>query len=89
MTIYRVKLHDKAASESRYTSVAAASEDEALYVCEQQEVGHVGFWLPASEAAELEAKEAEGSLSGREKGRLQSHRQSKAYQVVKAGEAES
>ena len=88
MAIYRVKLHDKASGESRLSSVAADSEDEALYICEQQEMGHVGFWLPPGEVSELEAKEAAGTLSGRDKGRLHSHRQSKAYEVVKTGEAD-
>lgn len=86
MTVYRVKLHDKASGESRHTSVAAESKDEALWICEQQEMGHVGFWLPDSEVSELEKKEKDGTLSGREKGRLHSHRQAKAYEVQKVSE---
>ena len=84
--IYRVKLHDKESGESRSSSVAADSKDEALWICEQQELGHVAFWLPPDEVAELEAKEAAGELRGRDKGRLYSHRQSKPYQVIKAAE---
>jgi hypothetical protein len=84
MTIYRVKLHDKASGESRHASVAADSKDEAIYICEQQELGHVGFWLPDSEVSELEAKEAAGTLSGRDKARLYSHRQAKTYDIVSA-----
>ena len=83
MTVYRVKLHDKASSESRLSSVAADSKDEAIYICEEQELGHVGFWLPDSEVSELEAKEKNGGLSGRDKARLQSHRQSKSYDIQK------
>ncbi len=83
MTIYRVKLHDKASGESRHSSVAADSKDEAIYICEQQELGHVGFLLPDSEAAELEKKEKDGSLAGRDKARLYSHRQAKAYDIVR------
>jgi len=90
MAIYRVRLHDKASGESRYSSVAADSKDEAVWVCEQQELGHVGFWLPPDEVAELEAKEADGSLRGRDKGRLHSHRQTKPMEVVRdAKEADS
>lgn len=81
MTVYRVKLHDKKASESRFASVAADSKDEAVYICEQQEIGHVEFWLPGDEVSELEKREL---LSGREKARLQSHRQEKAYTIVSA-----
>ena len=88
MTIYRVKLHDKASSESRHSSVAADSKDEAIFICEQQEVGHVEFWLPGDEVSELEAKEAAKMLSGRDKARLQSHRQDKSYELVKAGGAD-
>lgn len=84
MTVFRVKLHDAKLSASRFSSVAADSKDEAVWVCEQQEVGHVGFWLPDSEVSELEVKEREGSLSGRDKARLQSHRQSKPYKIEKA-----
>lgn len=87
MTIYRVKLHDKRTSESRSTSVAAESKDEAVYICEQQEIGHVEFWLPGEEVSELEAKEAAGMLKGRDRGRLYSHQQEKPYAIQKAGEA--
>lgn len=86
MTIYRVRLHDKASGEFRQSSVAADSEDEAIFICEQQELGHVGFWLPPDEVGELEQKERDGSLSGRDKARLHSHRQSSPYVVQKAGE---
>ena len=85
MTVYRVKLHDKASSESRFSSVAADSKDEAIFICEQQEIGHVEFWLPGDEVSDLEGKEAQGMLAGREKARLQSHRQSQAMHIVKAG----
>lgn len=88
MTVYRVKLHDKALSESRFSSVAAESKDEAIYICEQQEVGHVEFWLPGDEVAELEAKLVSEGLKGRDKARLQSHRQEKAMEIVKAGGAD-
>ena len=88
MTVYRVKLHDKASSESRIASVAADSKDEAVWICEQQEAGHVEFWLPGDEVGELETKAAEGMLSGRDKARLQSHRQSKPYLIVKSKEGE-
>ena len=57
-----------------------------IFICEQQELGHVGFWLPPNEVAELEKKEKADALSGRDKARLQSHRQSKPYAVAKAGE---
>ena len=83
MTVYRVKLHDKKASESRYSSVAADSKDEAIYICEQQEVGHVEFWLPGDEAKELEQHAA--YLKGRDKGRLLSHQQEKPYKIQKVG----
>ena len=88
MTVYRVKLHDKKSSESRFSSVAADSKDEAVWICEQQEVGHVEFWLPGDEVSELEKKQAAGMLAGRDKARLLSHRQIKAYEVVNAKGAE-
>jgi len=72
MTVYRVKLHDKASSESRIASVAADSKDEAVWI----------------EVGDLETKAAEGMLSGRDKARLQSHRQSKPYLIVKSKEGE-
>ena len=84
MTIYRVRLNDKVASESRHASVAAESKDEAVYICEQQELGHVEFWLPGDEVTELERKEM---LSGRDKARLLSHRQERPYVVTKAEKA--
>lgn len=86
MTVYRVKLHDKRSSQSRHTSVAAESKDEAVWVCEQQEVGHVEFWLPGDEAAELEKVMAAGALKGRDKGRLLSHQQDKPYAIQKVGD---
>jgi hypothetical protein len=89
MTVYRVKLHDKASSESRLSSVAAESKDEAIFICEQQEVGHVEFWLPGDEVSDLEKKEAEGMLKGRDKAQLQSHRQAKPYAIMKSKEADS
>ena len=89
MTVYRVKLHDKASSESRIASVAADSKDEAVWICEQQEAGHVEFWLPGDEASELEAKLAAEGLKGRDKARLQSHQQSKPYAIVKSKEGDS
>ena len=87
VTVYRVKLHDKASSESRLASVAADSKDEAVWICEQQELGHVEFWLPGDEVSELETKLAAEGLKGREKARLQSHRQERPYAIQKAGEA--
>ena len=87
MTIYRVKRHDKKSGESRLSGVAADSKDEAVYICEQQELGHVEFWLPGEEVSELEKKAAEGALKGRDRARLLSHQQSKPYEIKKAGES--
>ena len=87
MTVYRVKLHDPKSSESRYASVSAESKDEAVYICEQQELGHVEFWLPGEEVSELEKQAAEGALKGRDRARLLSHQQSKPYEIKKAGES--
>lgn len=88
MTVYRVKLHDKSSGESRLSSVAAGSKDEAIWICEQQEVGHVEFWLPSDEVKELEGEEAMGVLKGRNRARLLSHRQEKPYAIQKAGGAD-
>jgi hypothetical protein len=84
MAIIRLRLEDKPTSEFRAASVAAESVVEAVEIVEAQQQGHVGFAIDPSEALALEKKLREGTLTGREKGRLMSHRQDRPYKVMRA-----
>ena len=89
-TVYHLKLTDTVSGEFRIVSVAASSLDEAEAIVMAQEAKKVGFQITDSgELSELFAKQAEGSLSGREKGRLFAHMQEKPYKIQKAKEADA
>jgi hypothetical protein len=84
MPVIRVRLEDPS-GEWRSAAVAADTQDEAVAVVEALEAKRTAFLIDPSEAKELERKLREGSLSGREKARLLTHRQERPYKVVKAG----
>lgn len=86
MPIFRVRLEDAESGEFRQVAVAADSKEEARAICEQQESGHVQFFLSGEEAAALEEKEKNGELRGRERGLLDSHRQATPYKIVSVKE---
>ena len=86
MPIFRVRLEDAESGEFRQVAVAADSKEEARAICEQQEAGHVQFFLSGEEIADLEKKEKDGSLRGRDKGLLFSHRQANPYKIVSVKE---
>lgn len=84
--VYHFKLTDSETGESRFVSVAANSLEEAEDVVLRQEAKKVGFNLDAGEVKDLEAKLKDGTLSGRDKARLFTHRQDKPYAIQKAKE---
>lgn len=83
MPVFRIRTKHPS-GEFRQVSVSADSEDEAVFIVEGQERDHVGFQIDPREAASLEKKMREGSLSGRDKARLLSHQQDVPYKVQKA-----
>lgn len=81
----KLRLRDAEGSgERRYVTVAAANEDEAVETVLRQEQKKVAFVLDPSDVAAFEKRLREGTLTGRDKARLFSHRQSKPYTIVKA-----
>lgn len=81
MAIYRFRLKDAASGERRIGSVSAESKEEAVAVLEAQEAKKVQFYLDAAGVADLEKKLKDGTLSGADKGKLFSHRQTAAYKI--------
>jgi hypothetical protein len=72
--------------ERRIVSAAAASREEAVAVVEAQESKRVAYMIDPSEAAELEKKLRDGTLTGRDKARILTHQQDVPYVVQKAKE---
>ena len=88
MPVYTFKT-THSSGERRSGQVAADSKDEAEAILLAQEEGHVEFIIDPSEVKDLEQKLKEGTLSGRDKARLFSHRQDKPYKVEAVKGAES
>lgn len=86
MAVFRFRLKDSATGEQRFVSVAAESKEEAEATILRQENKKVAFNLDPTEAADFEKRLKEGTLTGRDKARLFSHQQDKAYKVVKGEE---
>lgn len=87
MPVYHFRLTDTETGEFRNVSVAADSKEEAEETILRQESKKVGFFLDPAEAASLEKRLKDGTLSGRDKARLFSHNQEKAYSIDKAKES--
>jgi hypothetical protein len=87
MAVFRFKLKDDKTGESRFVSVSADSEAEAIATIERQEAKKVGFVLPAAEATSLEKRLKEGKLTGRDKAMLFAHQQDAPYKFEKGGKA--
>lgn len=81
MPVFHFRLEDSESGEFRNVSVAADSQDEALATIERQEAKKVAY--QADDIAGLEQRLKEGTLTGRDKARLFSHRQQKPYKVKK------
>ncbi len=88
MAIFRVRLKDSS-GEARIAAVSADSQDEANAIVEEQEAGHVAFVLDDVAVQDFEKKLKEGTLSGRDKARLFSHRQTRPYKVESVKGADS
>lgn len=89
MPVYHFRLTDTETGAFRSVSVAADSKEEAEDVIYRQEMKKVNFFLPEETVKDLESKLKSGELTGRDKGRLLSHRQEKPMTVQKAKEASS
>lgn len=85
--VWHFRLTDSETGEFRNVSVAAATKEEAEQVILQHEQKKVNFQLGDDDVKDLEQKLKDGTLSGRDKGRLFSHRQEKPYKIEKAKEA--
>jgi hypothetical protein len=86
MPVFRFRLKDAGSSEFRSVAVAADSVDEAAAIVEASEAKKVAFELDPKEAAGFAERLKAGQLSGRDKARLFTHRQSKPYVISKAKE---
>lgn len=86
MPVYHFRLTDTETGEFRNVSVAADSKEEAESIIYEQELKKVRFQADPEEIKNLEARLKSGTLSGREKARLFTHRQEKPYTVQKAKE---
>lgn len=84
MPVYHFRLTDTETGEFRNVSVAADTKEEAEEIIYRQEMKKVNFFATPDELSDLESKLKNGTLSGREKARLQAHRQEKPYTVKKA-----
>lgn len=83
MPVYKFLLADTVTGERRYVSVAADSKEEAEQTVLAHEAKKVNYQAGPDEVKDLEAKLKAGTLSGREKARLLTHRQEKAYTIQK------
>lgn len=88
MPIFRFKLEDTETGAFRIVSVAADTMEEAEETIYRQEMKKVNYSLGAEDLDRLSALEEEGSLRGREKGKLFSHRQLAPYKTKKGVEVE-
>lgn len=84
MPVYKFRLTDTETGEFRNVSIAAETKEEAEEVIYQRELKKVNFQTNDDEVKDLEAKLKAGSLSGREKARLLTHRQETPYKFQKA-----
>lgn len=82
MALYRFRLKDSASGEVRVGTAAAESPDETEQILLTQEADTTAFTLQDVDVRDLERKLKEGSLSGRDKALLFSHRQAKPYKIV-------
>lgn len=87
MPVYHFRLTDTDTGEFRNVSVAADSKEEAEEVILRQEAKKVGSFLAPEEVSSLEERLKQGTLSGRDKARLLTHRQEKPYVIQKAKES--
>lgn len=87
--IFRFKLTDTETGEFRIVSVAAASLEEAEATVLRQEQKKVNFFLDDNDVSDFEERLSQGTLTGRDKARLFSHKQEKPYKIQKAKEGES
>lgn len=83
MPVYRFLLSDTETGEKRFVSVAADSMEEAEQTVLAHEAKKVNYQGSDEEIKDLEAKLKAGTLSGREKARLLTHRQEKPYKIQK------
>lgn len=83
MPVYRFLLTDTVTGERRFVSVGAGSLEEAEATVLNHEAKKVNFQASDEEVKDLESKLKDGTLSGREKARLLTHRQEKAYKIQK------
>ncbi len=82
MPRYRIRLNDPDSNEFRVYRIRAASEAEALEVIERREQRSVDWRMDDDRLADLEEKEAEGIVTGAERGMLHTHRQASRYEVA-------
>ena len=83
MPVYKFLLADTVTGERRHVSVAADSLEEAEATVLAHEAKKVNYQASDEEVKGLESKLKEGTLSGRDKARLLTHRQEKAYTIQK------
>jgi hypothetical protein len=83
MPVYHFKLEDTVTGERRYVSVAADSKEEAEQTVLAHEAKKTNYQATDEEVKDLEAKLKAGTLSGRDKARLLTHRQEKPYKIQK------
>lgn len=88
MPVFHFRLTDTNTGEFRNVSVAAATKEEAEETVLRQEAKKVNFQADPEEIKDLEAKLKNGTLSGREKARLFTHRQEKPYVIQKAAKGD-
>lgn len=84
MPVYKFKLEDTVTGERRFVSVAADSKEEAEQTVLAQEAKKVAYVGNPDEIKTLEQKLKDGTLSGRDKARLFTHRQDAPYKIAKA-----
>jgi hypothetical protein len=87
MALYRFRLEDKASGERRIVTASDVSADAAEASVMAKEEKKVAYHLSPEEAAGLEERLKDGTLTGRDKARLFAHQQEKPYVIVKGKES--